>query len=71
MSSNSKKLQYSLPTGVDFLRIVQNTILDSLRNGTDIKLNMPPLIQRAYNLVNETGIIPYRDYERSVKITDG
>lgn len=70
MALNTKKLRYVLPTGPDFLRVVQGTILDNLRNGNDAVLNLPPLVERAYTIVNETGVFPYRDFDTSVEIVE-
>jgi hypothetical protein len=63
MTIKNKSFKYALPRAEEYLRIVSNNIIGNLREGNPAKLNVAPLIQRAYTIVNETGVIPYRDYE--------
>ena len=54
--------KYALPRAEVFLDINARAIIWNLRNGNDNVVVVPPLVERAYMLVNETGVIPYRDY---------
>lgn len=62
MQTNNTRVRYMLPTADNLLRLVTKNILENLRNGNPAKVNMAPLVRRAYTIVNETGVIPYRDY---------
>lgn len=66
MKTNRTRLKYALPRGESLIRIVASNILSNLKNGNEAKFDLPPLIQRAYTIVNETGVIPYRDYDADV-----
>ena len=52
----------SFPRAEDILRIVSDNLLGNLRDGNQAKVHMAPLVQRAYTVVYETGVIPYREY---------
>lgn len=58
--------KFILPQAVEILRIAQENIIYNLRLQTDAQITLAPLIQRAYNIVNETGVLPYRDYSTDV-----
>ena len=62
MKSNKVRVKYMLPRAENVLRLVAGNIISNLRQGNPAKVDMAPLIQRAYTIVNETGVIPYRDY---------
>lgn len=62
MADGSNRLKYMLPTGENMLRTVQENILHNLKYGNEAKVALAPLVQRAYTIVNETGVVPYRDY---------
>ena len=62
MATNDVRIKYSLPKPEKMLQIVQRNILGNLSNGNPAKVQMLPLVQRAYILVNESGVIPYKDY---------
>ncbi len=62
MQSNRARVKYMLPRAENILRLVAGNIISNLRQGNSAKVDMAPLIQRAYTIVNETGVIPYRDY---------
>jgi len=64
---SNKNFKYALPRAEEYLKIVCNNIIGNLRLGNEAKLNVQPLIQRAYTLVNEMGVIPYRDYDAEAK----
>ena len=66
MQTNRTRLKYALPRAENLLRIVASNIMSNLRNGHPAKVEMAPLIQRAYTIVNETGVIPYRDYPADI-----
>jgi hypothetical protein len=38
-------------------------VISNLRNAHPAKFNVPPLVERAYMIVNETGVIPYQEYD--------
>ena len=60
--------KFALPHAVEILRIAQDNIIYNLRHQTDAQIVLAPLIQRAYNVVNETGVVPYRDYSLEVTL---
>lgn len=62
MGTADKRPKYMLPRAENMLRVVANNIIGNLRNAHPAKVAMAPLIQRAYTIVNETGVIPYKDY---------
>ncbi len=57
------------PRAEELLRIVQNNIVYNFRAGHQADIQLEPLIQRAYNIVNESGVIPYRDFSADVTLT--
>jgi hypothetical protein len=63
MTITNKNFKYALPRAEEYLKIVCNNIIGNLRRGNSAKLNVQPLLQRAYILVNEIGVIPYKDYD--------
>lgn len=63
------RFKYALPRAEVFLDITARSIIWNLRNGNDNTIMVPSLIQRAYMLVNETGVIPYKDYPEDVIFT--
>ncbi len=66
MQTNQTRLKYMLPRAENMLRVVLQNIYGNLRDGNPAKVEMPLLIQRAYTIVNETGVIPYREYDADV-----
>lgn len=62
MAEAGKRLKFELPQGVVVLRHVMNNVLGNLRNGHEAKVTMVPLVYRAYTIVNETGVLPVKDY---------
>ena len=56
------RLKYMLPRAENLLRVVGANIISNLIHTHEAKVTMAPLMQRAYNIVNETGVIPYKDY---------
>jgi hypothetical protein len=64
-----RRWKFALPKAEELLRIVQNNIVYNFRAGHEAKVQLQPLIQRAYNIVNETGVIPYRDYSADATLT--
>jgi hypothetical protein len=67
MTISNQSFKYALPRAEEYLKIVCNNIIGNLRRGNAAKLNVQPLIQRAYTIVNETGVIPYKDYAADTK----
>ena len=61
------RLKYALPRAENLLRIVGGNIISNLINTNEAKVEMAPLLQRAYNIVNETGVVPYKDYLADVE----
>ena len=66
MAQNAR-LKYALPRAENMLRIVGINIISNLIKTHEAKIEMAPLLQRAYNIVNETGVIPYKDYLAEVE----
>lgn len=56
------RLKYALPRAENILRIVMRNIVYNLRGGNSATITLAPLMQRAYNIVNETGVVTYKDY---------
>jgi len=71
MRTNQMRLKYALPRAENVIRIVMQNVFYNLRNGNPAKVDMAPLVQRAYGIVNETGVIPYRDYEAEAIFLEG
>jgi len=57
-----------LPKATNLLRLVNYNIVMNVRYGNDAMVTVPPLLQRAYMLVNETGVIPYQNYPASAPL---
>jgi hypothetical protein len=66
----NKEFKYLLPRPENVLRLVNENIVTNLRRGHGAKLNLPPLVELAHMVVNETGVIPYKDYEQDVTFVD-
>ncbi len=45
-----------------FLGIIGRSVIDNSRAGNDSILSVQPLLQRAHILVNEIGVLAYKDY---------
>jgi hypothetical protein len=58
----NRRIKYMLPKPENLLRLVNYNIVMNLRNGHEATVTVPDLLQRAYTIVNETGVIPYRSY---------
>ena len=65
-----KEFKYLLPRAENFLRVINGNIVENIRNGNSALLNLPPIVELAYVVVNETGVIPYRDYDQDVVFLD-
>ena len=63
MSSDRTRTRYMLPRAENVLRLVASNMISSLREGNPAEIDMAPLIQRAYTIVNETGVIAYADFD--------
>jgi len=63
-----KRVKYMLPKAENFLRVANRNIVGNLRNKHEAHVVFPPLIERAYIMVNETGAVPYRDYLESTAL---
>lgn len=64
------KLKYALPRAEEYLRIVMNNVYSNLRDGNSATIRQSPLLQRAHAIVNEVGVIPYRDYNINVQFVE-
>lgn len=71
MTVSNKAFRYAFPRAEEFLALVTSTLINSLRRGNATKLIVAPLVQRAYTLVNETGLMPYREYPADTKFLGG
>ena len=58
----NRRIQYMLPKAENVLRLVNYNIVANLRNGHEATVTLPNLLKRAYMVVNETGVIPFRNY---------
>jgi hypothetical protein len=58
----NRRILYMLPKAENILRLANYNIVMNLRNGHEATLTLPDLLNRAYMVVNETGVIPYRNY---------
>lgn len=55
------------PRGEALVRFVNDLILHNLRGGAiTTEILLPPLVERAYNVVYETTTIEYRDYPSGI-----
>ena len=70
MSEAGRRLKYELPRGEVMVRIVMRNIYGNLRDGNEAKVSMMPLVQRAYTMVNETGVMPVKDYTADTVILE-
>jgi len=61
--TKKQPFKYALPRAEEYLRVVALNIVGNLRNAEEAKLVVEPLMQRAYTIVKEIGVIPYRDYD--------
>ena len=62
------RVKYMLPKAENLLRLANNNIVENKRRKFDATVEVPPLVERAYTIVNETGVIPYRDYPVEIEI---
>ena len=64
------RMKYILPTPDEFIRMINSNIIRNLREGHEAKVVVPPLVERAYILVNTTGVLPVMDYpvEQTLKV---
>ena len=60
------RLKYALPRCEEYLRIVMGNVYRNLRSGNDATVRQSSLMNRAYTLVNEVGVLPYQDYNIEV-----
>jgi hypothetical protein len=63
MDVPSKRWKYMLPRAENMLYVVMHTIIGNLAKGNPAKVDMVPLVERAYTIVNEVGVIPYQEYD--------
>lgn len=56
------RVKYMLPKAENLLRLANANMVKNFKKKLTAKIDLPPLIERAYLIVNETGTIPYRDY---------
>ena len=55
------------PRGEALIRFVNDLILHNLRGGAETtKIILPPLVERAYNVVYETSTIEFRNYPEGI-----
>jgi len=66
----TKEFKYLLPRAENLLKVANGNIVENLRKGKPAVLNLPPIVELAYVVVNEAGVIPYRDYEQDVVFLD-
>ena len=56
----STRIKYMLPRAENLLKLVNQTIVSNLLRRREAKITLPPLIERAYMIVNETGTLPFQ-----------
>ena len=56
------KIKYLLPKAENFIRLANDKIVRSRKKRVEAKLDFPPLIERAYLVTNETGVVPYTEF---------
>ncbi len=61
-------IKFMLPKAENLLRVANNNIIGNLLRKHEAHVVVPPLIERAYIITNETGTIPYRDYPEDVEL---
>jgi hypothetical protein len=71
MTVSNRAFRYAFPRAEEYLALVMGSIINSLRNGNPTKLTVSPLVQRAYTIVNETGLMPYKEYPVDTKFLGG
>jgi hypothetical protein len=67
MTISNRPFRYALPRAEEFLRVILGNVINNFRNDNQASLSLPPLVRRAYMIVNETGTLPYRDYDAGTK----
>lgn len=67
MTVPNRPFKYALPRAEEYLRVVLGSIIGNFRNDNQAVLSVSPLVSKAYTIVNETGAIPYRDYDADTK----
>jgi len=70
VQTNRTRWKYDHPRAENMLRMVGSNIISNLRNGNPAKINLAPLIERAYRIVNETGVLQYGDYSSDVSFLE-
>jgi hypothetical protein len=55
------RIGYMLPKAENLLRLANAKIVRSRKSRVEAKLDLPPLIERAYLVTNETGEVPFTD----------
>lgn len=63
MTIQKRPFKYALPRAEEYLKVVIGNVIRNMQGGNEAKLTVAPLMQKAYVLVNEIGVIPYKDYE--------
>ena len=71
MTIQNTKFKYAYPRAEELLKITVSNIIRNLQEGNSAVLSLPPIVQMAYTIVNETGVLPYRDYAVDTKFLGG
>jgi hypothetical protein len=66
----NRRILYMLPKAENLLRLANHNIVTNRRNGHEATVTVPSLLMRANMIVNETGVIPYRNYPSSVTLPE-
>ena len=64
----NRRILYMLPKAENLLRLANYNIVTNRRNGHEATVTVPPLLIRANMIVNETGVIPYRNYPSATSL---
>lgn len=66
----NRRIRYMLPKAENLLRLANYNIVMNRRHGHEATVTVPSLLRRAYMVVNETGVLPYRNYASSLDLPE-
>jgi len=66
----NRRILYMLPKASNLIRLANYNIVSNRRYGHSATVRVPSLMRRAFTIVNETGVIPYRNYPSEFKLPE-
>jgi hypothetical protein len=63
---SSPRITFLAPTGTNYIRLIQRNIISNLRKGNPAQVTLPLIVERAYQVVNETSTIVSSEYPADV-----